>query len=349
MATSVLSRRDFTACLSAGTTLLLTGCANAADTAPGPVLLDSINGRRFVQFLKDCTPAERVQLAQSLDMLPGLEKTDFGQFGLPVYESFTDDAKVASTQRPLRPKSFNELPPKMVLAAVKARRIDSELTTPYRIISRLVHTCYNEVLGSTVDRNEIDYDGIVRWVATKKGVTQEEIAKASTDDLERLIAKKYLAQIWDRLSVEQRREILIQIEKQTGSTIADKAAIAAMGGGAAIAALGTTVAMTGFAFYTTMSVVISTAAGFLGLTLPMWAYAGASSTVAILSGPIGWTLAAVGILGGMTYLALPNVDKTAAFVITMNVVKASRQQSGSSSATPSPSASRPSASGSPAP
>jgi hypothetical protein len=58
----------------------------------------------------------------------------------------------------------------------------------------------------------------------------------------------------------------------------------------------------------------------------MAVYAGASTTVAILSGPIGWTIAAVAILGGLAYFALANVDRTAAFVMTMNVIKATRWQ-----------------------
>jgi hypothetical protein len=74
-----------------------------------------------------------------------------------------------------------------------------------------------------------------------------------------------------------------------------------------------------------MSVVICTVAGWLGLTLPFWVYMGASSTVALLSGPIGWAIAALSVLGGLTWLVgMPNVDRTAAFVMTMNVIKANK-------------------------
>lgn len=286
------------------------------------------NGKRLVQFLKDCTPEERVQLGQSLHMFPKVEAADFGKFGLPARDHFTDDAKKASAEHPIRPTSFNEVPAAIVLEAVRAHRIDSELTTPYRILSALVHTCFNEALAVTVNRDKINYHGIVQWVARKKGVAKKQVESAGTFELEQAVAKQYLAKIWDQLTVEQRQELLAKIEKQGGYTIADKAAIAAMGGGAAIAALGATVAMTGFAFYTTMAVVISTSAAMLGVALPMAAYVGASSTVALLSGPVGWLIAAVAILGGLTYFALADVDRTAAFVMTMNVIKAGRGQVG---------------------
>jgi uncharacterized protein YaaW (UPF0174 family) len=216
------------------------------------------------------------------------------------------------------------LPTAVVLAAARAGRINGEVATPYKIISGLLHTCRNEFSATASSRDAVDYHSIVTWVARKKGVDPRVIESASTYELEQALAKKCLATIWDRLDRDQRLELLGRIETQTGTSIADKVAIAAMGGGAAIAALGTTVAMTGFAFYTTMAVVISGAAGMLGLTLPMWAYVGASSTVAILAGPVGWSLAALGVIGGIAYFVLADVDKTAAFVMTMNVIKAQR-------------------------
>ena len=95
-----------------------------------------------------------------------------------------------------------------------------------------------------------------------------------------------------------------------------------MGGGAAVAALGVTVAFTGFAFYTTMSVVMCTVAGWFGITLPFAAYAGASTTIAALSGPIGWCIAGVAVAGGAIYAAWPSADKTAAFVMQLHFIKA---------------------------
>lgn len=80
-------------------------------------------------------------------------------------------------------------------------------------------------------------------------------------------------------------ELLQRIDP--GDKIANKAGIAAMSGAAAIAALSATVYFTGFAFYSNLSVVLSTVAGFLGVTLPFAAYTTASSIISVLSGPVG--------------------------------------------------------------
>jgi len=283
------------------------------------------NSAEFVDFLDSCTPEERVQLGQSLQMYPSLSKEDFGKHGLNDYGSFVDKATEATPARPMRPATFNEVPPEVVTAAVRAGRLEAEQTSTYAILSNLLWRYNNIGRYLFTDRDQINYHEIVQWVARKKGVKDHVIPLLSTFMLEQEIHKKFLEGIWDKLTVEQRTQLLKEIEKQTNTTIADKAAIAAMGGGAAIAVLGASVAMSGFAFYTTMSVVICTVAGWLGLTLPFWVYMGASSTVALLSGPIGWAIAALSVAGGLTWLVgLPNVDRTAAFVMTMNVIKANK-------------------------
>jgi uncharacterized protein YaaW (UPF0174 family) len=283
------------------------------------------NSAEFVQFLNNCTPEERVQLGQSLQIYPSLNKEDFGKHGLDSYDTFVDNATEATPARPMRPATFNDVPPEVVTAAVRAGRLEADTTATYSILSNLLWRYNNIGRYPFTDRDQINYHEIVQWVARKKGVKEHVIPLLSTFMLEQEIHKKFLEGIWDRLTVEQRTQLLKEIEKQTNTTIADKAAIAAMGGGAAIAALGASVAMSGFAFYTTMSVVICTVAGWLGLTLPFWVYMGASSTVALLSGPIGWAIAALSVLGGLTWLVgMPNVDRTAAFVMTMNVIKANK-------------------------
>lgn len=57
-----------------------------------------------------------------------------------------------------------------------------------------------------------------------------------------------------------------------------------------------TVGIAGFAAYTTLSTVIATAAGFVGLTLPFAVYVYASSAFALMSNPI--ILGAATLLGG---------------------------------------------------
>jgi hypothetical protein len=139
---------------------------------------------------------------------------------------------------------------------------------------------------------QIDYHDRVKWLCKKMGVAA--VVNASTFQLEHAICKEAFAVIWDKLNPAQRLELLQRIDP-TGK-IADKAKYAEMAGASALAALSATVYFTGFAFYTTMSVAMSSAAGFFGLTLPFAAYSSASTVVELLSGPWGWTIA--GILAG---------------------------------------------------
>lgn len=283
----------------------------------------------FDNFLEKCSPRERIVLLQSLQALD--EEIEDGLFGkvkgLSALGNYTNDPDRAKEMREqgvlLRPKTFNEVSPDTVLAALEKGYV--KLDYSQKAIRReLIWRRYNKLNYVWHSIKGIDYHrDILCWVAAKKKVEKELIDNHSTFDLERAVANKYLEQIWDKLTPEQRKELLSKIENTTGASVGDKAAIAAMSGGAAIAALGTTVALSGFAFYSTMSVVISTVAGWLGVTLPFATYAGISSTMAMLTGPIGWCIAAVGIAGGAIWLGLPEEDTIAAFVIQVNQIKTS--------------------------
>ncbi len=169
------------------------------------------------------------------------------------------------------------------------------------------------------DDTALNYHTLAAWVAKDIGVAPRLVANESTFVLERETQKQLFAQLWDKLTVKQREELLNKIDPH--GKIKDKAAIAALGGAGALAALSLTVAFTGFAFYTTMAVTISTIAGFFGLTLPFAAYAGASSLVAFLSGPVGWAIMGMVAVGGVALAGRANVKKTTAFVCQIHALK----------------------------
>ena len=176
------------------------------------------------------------------------------------------------------------------------------------------------------DFENIDYHGIVKWVAGKCSVPKELIETAPTFVLERHIVEFSFKDIWDSLSAKQRTELIQKIDTQNKLSSAE---IAELSGTAALTALSTTVYFTGFAFYTTMSTVISATAGFLGLTVPFAAYAGASTTAAILSGPIGWGLIAIGAAGSLAILGKANWKNCMAFIVQLHFIKVEAlQQSG---------------------
>jgi uncharacterized protein YaaW (UPF0174 family) len=169
------------------------------------------------------------------------------------------------------------------------------------------------------DEKKLNYHDLTAWVCGEAGVPRSIIQKASTFMLERELHKLLFAQMWDKLDPQQRQGLLAEVDPN--GTIKDKAAIAALGGAGALAALSTTVAFTGFAFYTTMSVTIATVASALGITLPFATYAGLSTLVGILSGPIGWAIMGVVALGGVALAGRSNLQKTTALISQLHALK----------------------------
>lgn len=169
------------------------------------------------------------------------------------------------------------------------------------------------------DATELNYHEMVSWVAKKVGVDKELVESAATFGLEREVQKLVFAEIWDKLTVEERQDLLQQVDPK--GKIADKVALAAMGGSAALAVLSGTVAFTGFAFYTSMTAAIAAAASAVGVTLPFAAYAGATTAVGVLSGPIGWAIAGVAGLSAVLVVGRPNVQKSTALVAQIHALK----------------------------
>lgn len=147
------------------------------------------------------------------------------------------------------------------------------------------------------DESKIPYHDVVKWVSKGTGVASPTVEFAPTFALELELHKRLFAKLWDKLTPEQRRELLAKIDPN--QEIKDKAAIAALSGAGALTVLSTTVAFAGFAFYTTMSMTIAAVASAAGIVLPFAAYAGASAIVGILSGPIGWALIGTAAIGGV--------------------------------------------------
>lgn len=174
------------------------------------------------------------------------------------------------------------------------------------------------------DKNNVDYQSeILLWAAQENGITLS--GSPSTFRVERKILEKKFVQVWDRLTPQQRNELLKK-DEFSGLNDNQKTALVAGTGAAALTALSATVAFSGFTFYTSMSTVIATSAGLLGVTLPFSVYTGASSAVAVLTGPIGWTLALVAGTGAAIWASAPDVDKTSAFILALHVYKAKRAE-----------------------
>lgn len=168
------------------------------------------------------------------------------------------------------------------------------------------------------DSEDVDYHNTVKWLAGKHGVSNHMIETQPTFILERLIFEQIFQKAWDDLPDDKKKLVLEEIDVEG---ILDITALVGLGGSSVLATLATTTYFSGFAFYTTMSTAIASVAGYFGITLPFSVYAGASSTAAILSGPVGWTLAAIGVAGSSALLGRADVAKTTDFVMRMHGLK----------------------------
>lgn len=168
-----------------------------------------------------------------------------------------------------------------------------------------------------VTDKDVNYDEIVRWTAKKLKV--KDIGALSTFKLERKILNAMFEQIWDKMTQEQRQRTLRNMKGS--SEIKNIAGISALSGSAALAALSGTVFFSGFAFYTGLSTFLYSAASVFSVTLPFSAYMGASTTVAALSGPVGWCIIGIGAAVGATFIGQADYQKTAQLIISVHMIK----------------------------
>ncbi|MBL9180356.1 MAG: hypothetical protein JNM65_20000 [Verrucomicrobiaceae bacterium] len=154
----------------------------------------------------------------------------------------------------------------------------------------------------------VKWHEIVKRACFWAGLDGKEYDTKSSFEAEQALIKKLVAGAWDKLSQDQRREVVLKCEGLSNLTEAQKAAIITGSGGVLIATLSATILLSGFAFYTTMSSVLCASAGVLGITLPFGAYMGASSAAALVGGPVGWTVAALGI-GAAIFVFFNDGDK----------------------------------------
>jgi|CXWL01.1.fsa_nt_gi uncharacterized protein YaaW (UPF0174 family) len=184
--------------------------------------------------------------------------------------------------------------------------------------------------GAKTDR--VQYHELCQWVANELEVGGEDavyrdwlIRSQPTIILERAICEKLWADTWNQLNPQQRTDLLLKLDPN--DRLKDKkAGLMVAGGTAALAILGTTEFVAGFQFYVTMSVTVSTVAGWFGVTLPMAAYTTSSSVIAFLAGPVGWAIAGVGAVTSAYFLGKADPQKTAALIVQIHVIKAAHLQ-----------------------
>lgn len=281
----------------------------------------------FTDFLSDCTDEERVQLLQTLKELPALKDEYFGKLkGLPELSRFAKDRKSATSEKPLKPATFNEVLPATVLDASDKGLMKTPITV--RAIRRgLVYRAYNKMTYLGRNTQDVDYHEIVQWAAEKAGVSKEQVNSLPTFALETKIAVKYFEDLWAKMPHEKRVELLKNIEKESGIKI-DYETISGMGGAAALAALQGAITIWGlptiisvlfmlFADVITNSTILILIAEGTGYTIGTIL----SPIGALLTSPIGIGITAVIIASSVFRLGAAEKETVSAFILAVNMIK----------------------------
>ncbi len=197
--------------------------------------------------------------------------------------------------------------------------IEHKSFSPAKIKERLVWLSSNIATYPFRNKTAVDYSDLTRWVAKQHDDNNTLSPTASTFEVEKFIFESLFVGMWDKLNFDNRMKLMERIDED--NILTNRAALAALSGSAALASLSATVYFSGFAFYSTMSVVICSVAGFFGVALPFTAYTGASAIAAVLSGPVGWILLAIGAVAGGLLLGAPNASKLIPFICQMHMIK----------------------------
>ena len=282
----------------------------------------------FNNFLEACTAEERIQMLQALKDLPSLKDKYLGQLeGLSSLEHFTTRKNEVTSDKFLKPSTFNEVLPKTVLSAVKAGIIDKEAISVSAIRKALVWRAYNKTTYYFRGDKEINYHEILQWAATKTGVNKEQVNNLSTFALENRIVEQYFEAMWNRLDYEQRIAVLREVEKEAGVNI-DKNVIATMGGAAALVALSSVILSSVVISGTSVPVFIlsviaaQTITGWLGFSFTAGEIG--IGIVSLTCTPIGWAIIA-GLAGtSVVFMGSPEKETVSTFIMTVNMIKTKR-------------------------
>lgn len=334
------------------------------------------NAAYFNAFLERCTDLQRISLIQALGALPEIQKAAYGHlsttaFGVEVKleaEEAYDDEE--------RPKTYNQVPPELVLEAEKQGFLDKSLWSVDAVKKEFLWKAHHWVVYLFSDPNKIEYHEVVEWLAQKKSVvgkpvfTDEQIADMTTHELAGAVSAKFLekkfSDFWEELNEEKRGKMLEELEKKRGTRLSDfqkntlckweKASqedkervcrelneklgtnadsssgvyLAAGMGGASVAlgGLGITASVMGFAFYTTLTSAMCSAAAAFGATLPFSAYLAATTTASVAAGPVGWCVAGALLLSAPFVVGWADEDACAQFVYTQYMIETQMLEDG---------------------
>ena len=168
---------------------------------------------------------------------------------------------------------------------------------------------------SSTSNSEVNYHEIVEWVADSMGVGT---LNKSTQDLEEEIVKKVMEKIWDNLTITQRKDLLLAMQKNTGKKIDNIDDLILKSGQVVISSLIALKAVFGFKFFSLAMVFLKGVATILGITLPFGVYTGLASLLGFLTGPYGWIILIISLA---VTAGQPDPNDAIKFVITSYFIR----------------------------
>ncbi len=128
-----------------------------------------------------------------------------------------------------------------------------------------------------------------------------------------LIIEKYTSQVMDKMSDEEKQKFIDNLKQEAENNGESFAGIMGAGGSIVLANA------SGFGVYLLASSAVGSITGLLGITLPFAFYTSMSSTIAMVTGPLGWAVLA---MWGISKIGSPNKKKTLPSVIMVAAVRA---------------------------
>lgn len=190
------------------------------------------------------------------------------------------------------------------------------ITDKYAKVSALIDEIRNNggnTFKNLIRNHGVEYDVIVRDVANQLKVKHEK--DAQTDDIELEIIKKFISEEFEKMSLEQKQEIL---ENLGAENIDAVIAAPAMLAGLLAARLG------GFAVYKLTAIVANAIArAILGRGMGFAAGAALMHGIRVALGPVGWALNAAWFA---VDLAGPAFSKTIPSVVQVALMRQKYRQ-----------------------
>ena len=135
------------------------------------------------------------------------------------------------------PSQYSKSDPSAVIKAVRKGNLPLSAITPSAVRKALVYRANNKLFYPFIKDDEVDYHGIVQWVAGEFGVSDYKVSSLPTFALEREVTDKFFERMWDKLTPQQRKELIDGIEKEYDRSIPNKSTLLSMGGSAALGAI----------------------------------------------------------------------------------------------------------------